>query len=229
MNTKYESRTSPIGSLGRILIAFFFLAMGFAKVFGMNQSIADLDYYGIPGSGIIPGALAALEIIGGVALLMGWAVRTVCIVMIFEVIASALVFHSRLGDRNQMMLFLTHVAIIGGLLETIVAHSLARRRVTTGTSLESEQRVGKVSGVSHPLSVADSEPVSNASIASFPVGASDARVVNDPALNVRQTEGQRLQDEALSRERELEQRSGIPAVSKEISPRPEDVDRKKIA
>ena len=57
-----------------------------------------------------------LEVIGGVAIVVGWQTRWTALSLAGFCILSALIFHSNFTDQNEMANFMKNVAIAGGFL-----------------------------------------------------------------------------------------------------------------
>jgi putative oxidoreductase len=83
----------------------------------------------------VPGALLPLviatELLGAVAIIVGWKTRIVAFLLAGFTLLSALIFHSNFADQVQMVMFLKNLTIAGGLLLLVVhgagAISLDRR------------------------------------------------------------------------------------------------------
>ena len=57
-----------------------------------------------------------LEVIGGVAIVVGWQTRWIALALAGFCILSALIFHSNFTDQNEMANFMKNIAIAGGFL-----------------------------------------------------------------------------------------------------------------
>lgn len=64
-------------------------------------------------------AAIAIELGGGVLLLVGYRTRLVAAGLAVFSVVSALIFHHALGDQNQLFHFLKNLAIAGGLLQVV--------------------------------------------------------------------------------------------------------------
>jgi putative oxidoreductase len=73
----------------------------------------------------VPGALlplvVATEVLGALAIVLGWKTRIVAFLLGGFSLLSAFIFHSNFGDQMQMIMFLKNVSIAGGFL-LLVAH-----------------------------------------------------------------------------------------------------------
>jgi putative oxidoreductase len=100
--------------LGRILLALMFVLAGLNKISGYSGVQGYMDSMGVPGA-LLP-AVIALEILGGVLLMLGWHTRLNAFLLAGFTIVATAIFHSNLGDQTQMLFFMKNLAITGGLL-----------------------------------------------------------------------------------------------------------------
>ena len=127
---------NALAPAGRILLAVLFLLSGINKIFAPQQVIGYIAHVGLP-LPVLGYALAvALEVGGGLLLLVGYKTRFAAIALAVFSVAAALLFHSALGDQNQFAHFMKNLAIAGGLLHVAAfgagAFSVdARRGITT--------------------------------------------------------------------------------------------------
>jgi len=119
--------------LGRILIAAIFLISGLGKVTGYAGTQGYMEAMGVPGA-LLP-AVIALEVLGALAIIVGWRTRLFAFLLGGFTLLSAVIFHRALGDQMQSILFLKNLAIAGGFV-FLLAHgagawSLDGRRVAS--------------------------------------------------------------------------------------------------
>ena len=69
---------------------------------------------GVPGA-LLP-AVIALEVLGAIAIIVGWKTRITALLLAGFTLLSGVLFHSNFGDQVQMIMFLKNVAITGGFL-----------------------------------------------------------------------------------------------------------------
>jgi putative oxidoreductase len=69
---------------------------------------------GVPGA-LLPVAIAT-EVIGSLAIMLGWKTRIVAVLLAGFSLLTAIVFHHNFADQMQMIQFLKDVSIAGGLL-----------------------------------------------------------------------------------------------------------------
>ena len=99
---------------GRLLLALIFLIEGWVKLSGYAGAVAYMQKFGLPGF-LLPGALA-VELVGGLMIAIGWQTRLAALVLAGFCIVTALIFHTRLGETNELLHFLKDLAIAGGFL-----------------------------------------------------------------------------------------------------------------
>lgn len=104
----------PTDLLARVLLAAIFVLAGFSKIAGYEGNVAYMASVGLPGF-LLP-AVIALEVLGGLALIIGFKVRLVSLALAGFSIASALLFHLDLADQMQFIMFFKNLAMAGGFL-----------------------------------------------------------------------------------------------------------------
>jgi putative oxidoreductase len=100
--------------IGRILLALIFLLSGIGKISDPAGTIHYMQAMGVPGLLFWP--TAALEVLGGAAIVLGYQTRLAALVLAAFCVASALLFHRNFGDQTQMIMFLKNLAMAGGFL-----------------------------------------------------------------------------------------------------------------
>ena len=73
-----------------------------------------MDSMGVPGA-LLP-AVIALELLGGLAILLGWQTRVVAFLLAGFCVVSAVIFHGNVGDQGQQIHFLKNLGLAGGFL-----------------------------------------------------------------------------------------------------------------
>jgi len=100
--------------IGRILISLMFVTSGFNKIVGYSGTQVYMEAMGVPGA-LLPLAIA-VEILGGLAVILGWKTRIAAFLLAGFCLLSALLFHANFGDQMQMIMFMKNLAIAGGFL-----------------------------------------------------------------------------------------------------------------
>jgi putative oxidoreductase len=69
---------------------------------------------GVPGA-FLP-AVIATEVLGALAIILGWKTRTFAVLLAGFSLLTAITFHRNFADQMQMINFLKNVSIAGGFL-----------------------------------------------------------------------------------------------------------------
>jgi putative oxidoreductase len=119
--------TLPIGEaaalVGRLLISALFLHEAYAKLTAYSAAVAYSEAFGVPGQ-LLPLAIA-VEVAGALMILVGFYTRIAALALAAFCVATALLFHVKLGVRNELLHFEKDLAIAGGLL-ILFAHGAGR-------------------------------------------------------------------------------------------------------
>jgi putative oxidoreductase len=105
--------------LGRVLLSLIFLISGVGKISGYAGTQAYMESVGVPGA-LLP-AVIAFEVLGGLAIVLGWQTRLVAFLLAGFCLLSAVLFHGNVGDQGQQIQFLKNLGLAGGFL-VLVAH-----------------------------------------------------------------------------------------------------------
>ncbi|MBV7315369.1 DoxX family protein [Shewanella sp. NIFS-20-20] len=111
-----HSLTAPIG---RLLLAIIFIMSGLNKIGAYGATQGYMEAMGVPG-GLLP-LVIALEVLGGLALVIGWQARWAALLLAGFSLLSALLFHGDISDQISMIMLMKNVSIAGGLL-MVFAH-----------------------------------------------------------------------------------------------------------
>lgn len=104
---------------GRLLLAAIFLLSGWSKLADPAGTIGYIQSVGLPLPQIGVALAIAVELIGGVLLVVGYRAKLAAAALALFTLVTALFFHSALGDQNQFIHFFKNVAITGGLLQVM--------------------------------------------------------------------------------------------------------------
>lgn len=103
--------------IGRILIGLPFAMSGFGKLAAYGPTTAMIGAAGLPLPPLAFAVAVAVELGGGLALILGYRVRPVALALAVFSVAAAVAFHNNFADQNQMIHFLKDVMMAGGLLQ----------------------------------------------------------------------------------------------------------------
>lgn len=98
----------------RVLLSLIFLAAGASKITAYAATQDYMQSMGVPGA-LLP-LVIALEIGGGLAVLLGFQTRLACWALAAFTLAAAALFHRQFADQVQMIMFMKNLAIAGGFL-----------------------------------------------------------------------------------------------------------------
>lgn len=104
---------------GRILLSAIFVLSGISKLSAPTAMIGYIESVGLPFPGVALALAILAELVGGVALIVGYRTRLVAAGLAVFSIATALAFHNQLGDQNQFIHFFKNLAMAGGLLQVV--------------------------------------------------------------------------------------------------------------
>ncbi|NNE64754.1 MAG: DoxX family protein [Gammaproteobacteria bacterium] len=99
---------------GRALIAVMFIMAGYSKIGGYEGTQGYMESVGVPGL-LLP-AVIALELLGGIAVLIGYQTKIAAFLLGGFTFLAAIIFHSDFSQQMQMILFMKNLAISGAFL-----------------------------------------------------------------------------------------------------------------
>ena len=113
--------TNAAALVGRILVALIFVISGAMKIGGFAGVAGYIGSKGLPMPEVLAALTIALELGGGILLMIGYKVRIVSILFFLWLIPTTLLFHKFWGIdaaqvQNQMNNFLKNVSIMGAML-----------------------------------------------------------------------------------------------------------------
>jgi len=110
-NLALESATELAG---RVLLATLFLLSGLGKLGAYSATAAYMSSAGVPGA-LLP-AVIATEVLGALAIIVGWKTRVAAVLLAGFCLLTATIFHHNLADQQQLIHFFKDFAIAGGFL-----------------------------------------------------------------------------------------------------------------
>jgi putative oxidoreductase len=111
--------TTIVPALGRVMISIIFVLSGLSKLAAPAMTIGYIQSVGLPLPPVAYVIAAFIEVVGGIALLLGYRTRVVAGVLFLFTLATAVFFHNHFGDQNQFIHFFKNIAMAGGLLHVI--------------------------------------------------------------------------------------------------------------
>jgi putative oxidoreductase len=112
---------TPLPAIGRILLALIFVLSGISKLGATATTVAHMADHGIPYANLLVWGAIALELGGGIMLIVGLLARLVGAALFFYLLALAVIFHAYwtmtgAQAHAQHADFFQHVAMMGGML-----------------------------------------------------------------------------------------------------------------
>ena len=112
---------NPLALVGRILMAWFFIIPGFGKLTGFAGAVGYAQSAGMPMLEVGVAVGLAIEILGGLALLVGFKTRYAAALLAFFTLVATVIFHAYWkvpaeAVQVTQLLFNKNIAIVGGLL-----------------------------------------------------------------------------------------------------------------
>lgn len=117
MTDTYQSTASV---LGRLLLAAMFITAGFDKLTHLEATAGYVASGGLPFPALLAAGAGALELFGGLALVVGWQVRWAGLALALFTLVASVVFHpywSVPADQQfvTQLLFMKNLSVAGGL------------------------------------------------------------------------------------------------------------------
>lgn len=111
------NNTSALPVVGRVLLATIFVFSAIGKLLAPAATIGYIQAMGLPfaGAGLV--AAIVVELGGGLLLALGYKTRLVALALAAFSVVTGLIFHSAIGDQNQLIHLLKNLAMAGGLLQ----------------------------------------------------------------------------------------------------------------
>lgn len=106
----------PVLLIARILMAIIFVLAGFGKLTDISGTAAYFAMYNLPATTVVAVIVGLIELLGGLAILVGFQTRIAAWVLAIFCIATALVAHRDWADMMQMINFQKNLAMAGGFL-----------------------------------------------------------------------------------------------------------------
>ena len=115
-----DSFKSPLAVIGRVLLALMFVMAGFSKLGNISGTAGYIASGGLPFPALLAVLVGLLELLGGLALAVGFKARWAALALgVFTLLASVL-FHKfwAVAPEQQMvqqLLFMKNLAVAGGM------------------------------------------------------------------------------------------------------------------
>ena len=115
---KNSALGNAVELVARLLLVSIFVLAGLNKLQDQAGTIAYMGMGGVPAFLYWP--TVALELGGGLLILVGFQTRLAALALAAFCIVSAALFHNNLGDQGQFINFFKNVGMTGGFLLLVV-------------------------------------------------------------------------------------------------------------
>ena len=107
--------------VARLFLSVVFLYSGVVKLVGWQAAISEFDLLGMPGPAIAVAATVAVQLLGGLAIILGWQFRAAAAALAAFTVVATLIGHpfwafAGVEFQRQLTTALEHLAIVGGFL-----------------------------------------------------------------------------------------------------------------
>lgn len=112
---------NPFALLARLLLAALFLPAGISKISGFAGTAGYIGSVGLPLPEVGAALAIAVEVLGGLALILGFGTRWAALALAVFTLVASFFFHAywALPAEQQMMqqlMFMKNIGVVGGLL-----------------------------------------------------------------------------------------------------------------
>ena len=107
--------------VGRILLGIVFIPAGFGKIGGFTGTAGYIASKGLPLPEVGAALAIAVEILAGIALVVGWKTRWAALALAVFTLVASVFFHAFWAvppeqQMTQQLMFMKNIGIVGGLL-----------------------------------------------------------------------------------------------------------------
>jgi putative oxidoreductase len=121
MNAVSKSTANPLVLVARILLAAIFISAGLSKLGGFDGTVGYIASKGLPLPGLIAVLTIAVEVLGGIAIVIGYKARVAGLLLAIFTLLAGFIFHNFWAvpaDQAyvQNIMFMKNLSMAGGLL-----------------------------------------------------------------------------------------------------------------
>lgn len=115
-----NSLKTPLLLAGRVLLALMFILAGWGKLTGIEGTAGYIASAGLPLPTVLAVATGLLELIGGIALVIGFQARWAALALGLFTLAASVLFHKFWAVPAeqafvQQLMFMKNLSVAGGL------------------------------------------------------------------------------------------------------------------
>ena len=112
---------NPFALLARLLLAALFMPAGISKISGFAGTAGYIGSVGLPMPELGAAIAIAVEVLGGIALIIGFGTRWAALALAVFTLVASFFFHAywAMPAEQQMMqqlMFMKNIGVVGGLL-----------------------------------------------------------------------------------------------------------------
>ena len=116
-----DSMKTPLVVIGRVLLALMFILAGFSKLGNISGTAGYIASGGLPLATALAVIVGLLELLGGLAIAVGFQARWAALALGLFTVAATLLFHKFWAvpaDQAfvQQLMFMKNLSVAGGLL-----------------------------------------------------------------------------------------------------------------
>lgn len=102
--------------VGRILLSIMYIMAGYSKLTAIGATAGWFASIGLPAPTATVVVVGLVEVVAGLAVLVGFQTRVAALVLAAFTIGATLIAHMNFADMNQFLFFQKNFAIVGGFL-----------------------------------------------------------------------------------------------------------------
>ena len=115
-----DSLKTPLVVVGRVLLALMFIMAGFSKLGNISGTAGYIASGGLPLASVLAVVVGLLELLGGIAIAIGFQARWAALALGLFTLAASLLFHKFWAvapDQAyvQQLMFMKNLSVAGGL------------------------------------------------------------------------------------------------------------------
>lgn len=111
----FVANNAALIAAGRVLLSLIFILAGYAKLTGIAGTAGWFGSIGLPFPTVVAVLVGLLELLGGLAILVGFQTRIAAVALALFTIAATLIAHLDFSDQVQVLFLQKNLAIAGGL------------------------------------------------------------------------------------------------------------------
>lgn len=110
------SNSSVAILVGRVLLSVLFILSGFAKLTAISGTAGWFGSIGLPLPTVTAVVVGLVELLGGLAILVGFKTRIAAILLAVFTLAATAIAHLDFADQMQVLMLQKNLGLVGGFL-----------------------------------------------------------------------------------------------------------------